>query len=192
MSFLEWTLLHLDFSGRRLTCFPLAVTQLKVLECLNAERNDFAELPVAITALSRLRELRLGRVLSLDDPMQLREERALDVRALGDLSGFPALCELAFGFCEVTMCQSMLGAAQHTSLASLSFWLAYPAPECALMVLNLRQALRGLRRGSVLSFTEGNVRTGGPAESAVLSLLRTHSALQPFYKFKTALEACGM
>lgn len=90
------------------------------------------------------------------------------------------------------MCQSMLGAVRHTSLASLTFWLAYPAPECALMFLNLRQALRVLRRGSVLSFTEGSVRTGGPADSAVLLLLRSHSTLQPFYKFKTALEACGM
>ena len=49
-----------------------------------------------------------------------------------------------------------------------------------------------LRRGSVLSFTEGNVDTGGAADSAALLLLRSQSTLQPFYKFKTALEACGM
>ena len=136
-----------NINGRRLTCFPPALTQLVAFECLNAERKDFAEVPVAITALSRLTELRLGRVLVFDEPMQLHDKRPLDARALGDLSGFPALCELTFSFCEVTVCQSLLGAAQHISVASLTFFLAYFAPECALMLLNLRQALSGTEAG---------------------------------------------
>ena len=35
------------------------------------------------------------------DPYQLHDKRSLDVRALGDLSGFTALCKLTFVSCEV-------------------------------------------------------------------------------------------
>ena len=50
------------------------------------------------------------------------------------------------------MCTSVLGAARHASLASLSFSTAYPAPACALAVLQLGQELKQAGRGSVLSF----------------------------------------
>ena len=146
------TLLHLDCSGQGLTQFPLALTQLVALNCLKADWNEFSELPAAITALSRLTELRLGRDPNWKDPLQLHGKRPLDVRALGDLSGFPALRELEFGYCEVRMCDSMLGAVRHASLASITFRVAHPAPDCAPMVLQLRQTLRGLRRSSVLEF----------------------------------------
>ena len=85
-----------------------------------------------------------------EDLLQLRDKRHLDVRALGDLSGFPALCKLIFCICEVMMCTSMLGAVRHANLASLTFYFAHPAPECALMVLQLRQMLKGLGRGNML------------------------------------------
>ena len=70
--------------------------------------NEFAELPDGITALSRLTHLRLGRRTSYQDPLQLRG----NARALGDLSAFPALCRLGFEFCEVMLCESLVGAAQ--------------------------------------------------------------------------------
>ena len=172
MGSLSLTLLHLDVSGHGLTHFPLALTQLAALECLRAEANEFAELPAAIAALSRLTELALGRALSDEDPLQLHEKRPLDARALGDLSGSPALCKLSFESCEVMLSEALLGAVRHASLASVTFSSAHPAPECALVLLQLSQALRRLRRGSVLRFvaneggawslTRCGMRRGGP------------------------------
>ena len=151
MGSLSVTLLHLDISGNEVNPFPLALTQLVALEHLVAHKNGFAELPAGITALSRLKELILGRVFVYDeDPLQLLEKRPLDVRALEDLSGFPALCKLSFDHCEVILCRSVLGAARHASLTSLCFCIAHPAPECAPAVLHLSQELWRLRRGSVL------------------------------------------
>ena len=129
MGSLRSTLHHLDVSGLRLAQFPIALTQLVKLEYLNARENVFAELPAGITALSRLTELVLGRLLLCSDPLQLQTTRPLDARALGDLSHFPALRELTFDFCEVMLCRSVLGAAQHASLGSLVFCVAHPAPE---------------------------------------------------------------
>ena len=93
----------LDFRGLELTQFPHALTQLTALECLVASKNDFAEVPAAITALSGLTVLRLGRLVPPGDLLQLHETRPLDARALGDLSGFPALRELSFECCEVML-----------------------------------------------------------------------------------------
>ena len=151
MGLLSSSLLHFNITGLGLMHIPLAVTLLRALQHLNASMNEFAELPGAITALSGLKELRLGRVNSYKDPLQLHGVRRLDVRALGDVSGFPALHELTFNFCEVVLCHSMLGAVQHACLTTLCFRIAHPAPECTLMVLQLSQALRRTGRGSVVS-----------------------------------------
>ena len=140
-------LLHVNFSGHGLTEFPLALTQLVALKCLWASGNEFAGLPAGITALARLTWLRLGCGMP---PARLPVKR-LDVRALGDLSGFPALCELDFSFCEVLFCESLLSAEQPPSLTTLSFGSAHPASECALMVLQLGHALKRLGRGNVLT-----------------------------------------
>ena len=56
------TLLQLDISGLRLAHFPVALTQLVALKCLDASGNEFAELPAGVTALSRLMEVTLGRI----------------------------------------------------------------------------------------------------------------------------------
>ena len=88
MSALSSTLHHLDISGLRLAQFPLALTQLVAL--LNAKVNAFTQLPAGITALSRLTELALGRLISSEDPLQLQRKRPFDARALGDVSSFPA------------------------------------------------------------------------------------------------------
>ena len=182
MGLLSSALLYLDISGQRFTQFPLALTQLVALECLNALRNHFVELPAAIAALSRLTQLMLGRVPNWKDPLQLLAKRPLDARALGSLSGFPALRKLTFEYCEVRMCKSMLGAARHASLVSLIFRMAHPAPECALMVLRLSQALKGMRRGSVLTFVL-------PEECPALQSAQGRAPLQ---RFMGALEACGL
>lgn len=106
----------------------------------------------------------------------------LDARALGDLSGFPALRELAFEYCEVMLCESMLGATRHARLAAFRFCMAYPAPECTLMVLQLRRALKLMGRGGVLQFLGW----------ANLQPSLEDVARSPWHNFLTAMKACGL
>ena len=154
MGTLRSSLLHLRCRDIQLPQFPLALTQLVALEHLDASWNEFAMAPAGITALSRLTELVLGRRFEGNDMLQQHEQRPLDVRALGDLSAFPALCRLELTFCKVMLCESMLGAVRHTSLASIAFIGTHPAPESAPVFLQLSQALRQVGRGSVLSFDD--------------------------------------
>ena len=108
--------------------------------------------------------------------------------ALGDLSSFPAMCKLKFCFCEVVLCMSLpAGIVQHTSLASMCFCDAHPAPECALMVLQLSQALRQVGRGSVLKLANG-----AESERWADRALQSAEPLPPFHKFKAALELCAL
>ena len=188
MSPLSSTLLYLDFSGHGLAQFPPELMQLTALKCLRALENEFDELPAAVTTLSRLTELTLGRCISHDDPYQLHEKRPLDVRALGDLSGFPALCKLTFQFCEVRMCESLPCAERPASLSSLSFHFAHPAPSCALKVLQLGQAFALLRRGSVHVSTDKDAGMKAFLEDALQDAQRR----APFQRFRAALEACGL
>lgn len=121
-----------------------------------------------------------------NDLLRPHEKPLLDARALGDLSAFPALRVLSFAYCEVLMCMSMLGAVRHASLVSLIFRGAYPAPGCALTLLQLSQTLRGLGRGTVFKL-EGNSDV-----HMLQSACWNSGALPPCYKFKVAMEACGM
>ena len=184
MGTLRSTLAHLDFSNHRLGEFPFALMPLIALKHLNASGNEFEKLPAAITGLSKLTELVLGRAVVYNDPFQLRWTRPLDVRALGDLSGFPALCKLTLDSCEVMMGESVLGAAQHASLASLCFSAAHPAPECAPAVLQLSQALMHLGRGSVLKLVDMNQERYAYGWRAVHAQGQT-----PFARFKAAMPA---
>ena len=174
--------MDLDLSRLGLTHFLHALTQLTALKCLDASGNNFAQLPAGITALSRLTVLTLGRRASPNDMLQLHEKRPLNVVALGDLSGFPALRELTLTFCEVVLCMSLpCGAVQHTCLALIYFYNAHPAPECALMVLLLSRALKRTGRGSVVCRVL-NFPVNNPLELA--------QERAPCYKFMAALEAC--
>ena len=85
------------------------------------------------------------------------------------------------------MCTSLLGAVWHASLASISFLVSHPAPECMLMTLQLVQALRQQRRGSVLSFADCGC--GGLQAERVF---QSAQALSPLHKFQVLLQACGM
>ena len=184
MASLSLTLLHLSFRGAGLTQFPLA---LVALEHMDAYDNAFAVLPAAITALSRLTELVLGRGCYTGDMLQQNERRPLDVRTMGDLSAFPALCRLS-SYREVVLCHSMLGAVRHTSLTSITCIVSHPAPECTSMVLQLSQELRRLGRGSVLSFR--NYTSG--MHAGIEHAFQGAHALPPLYKFLVALQAYGM
>ena len=146
MGALRGSLLRLQISFLGLPRFPLALTQLVALESLDATDNHFAKLPRGITALSRLTELRLGRFRGHSNPLQL----PLDVRALGDLSGFPALRKLTLKDCQAMLCPSLMSAVWHASLAKLCFYTATPGLECAPVVLRLSRELRRLGRGSVI------------------------------------------
>ena len=190
MGLLSTTLRHLDCCGQGLAKFPTALTQLVALECLVAERNDFTELPAAITALSRLTELTLGRVMAKTDPLQVHGKRPLDVRALGDLSGFPALRTLSFACCEVTLCPSLAGALRHARLSSLLFCLAHPAPLCVPDVLRLSQALRRQGRGRVMEFV--HMPKSAWEEGLVADAVQSTQALPPFHSFVAILDACGL
>ena len=185
MGLLSSSLSHLDISGLRVNSFPCALTQLVALEWLQAHENEFAMLNAGITALSRLTELTLGRSHLKKDPLQLCDKRPLDVRALGDLSGFPALRKLIYSFCEVVLCPSMPGAVQHASLTTLWFCHASPAPECAPVVLQLSQALRRSGRGGVLRAIV--TETWGPVRDA----LQKAKGQVPCQEFKAKLEACA-
>ena len=147
MGALRSSLLHLCCSGSQLTQFPLALTQLVALEHLDASKNEFAVVHAGITALSRLTELVLGKSLCH------KQETAggpLDVRALGDLSAFPALCKLYVQDCKVALSASVLGVTRHASLTKFDLQTATFALESALLVRELSEALERLGRGSVL------------------------------------------
>ena len=184
MGALSTSLKHLCFSTNKHTHFPMAMMQLVALEHLDASESGFVELPAAITALSRLTELALGRAEAHSDPFQLHWNRPLDVRALGDLSAFPALCKLTLDCREVMMCKSVLGAARHASLTSLCFSAAHPAPECAPVVLQLSLALMHLGRGSVLKLVDMTRERYGFDWVAVHAQGQT-----PFAMFKAAMQA---
>ena len=121
------------------------------------------------------------------DPLQLHWKLPLDARALGDLSAFPALCGLTFECCEVSLCESMVGAVRHAAFTSLSICFAHPAPQCTPMVLQLSQALGRLRRGSVLKLVELEMAWNDYDYEDALRNTQT-----PFHKFKVASEACGL
>ena len=186
---LRSTLLHLDISGNLGTRFPLSLTQLVALEHLNTRKNGFAKLPAGITALSRLTELVLGRILVYDEHPQLHGKRVLDARALGDLSRFPRLRSLTFESCKVMLHRSVLGAAQHASLTSLCFDEAHPALKCAPAVLQLSQELWRLGRGSVLKCLCSLRYSQGGLQAA-----QRHAPCQKFTADLEAgrLEACGL
>ena len=118
---------------------------------------------------------------------QLHAKRPLDVCVLGDLSNFPALSKLAYGCCEVAMCDSMLGAARHASLTSLTFSSAHPAPDSTLMVLQLLKELKKLQRGSVVRF-ENAKRSSSSDEN----LLQDAQGQAPLQLFMAAVKACGL
>ena len=177
MGLLSSSLLQLNVSGLLSSHFPLALTQFVALECLDASYNSFAELPFGITALSKLTTLRLGR-----GPVVPLRAPPLDVRALGDLSDFPALRNLDFQSCQVMLCLSLLGAKRHASLATLCFSTAYPAPECMLIVLLLSRELRRLGRGGVVRCGRGHIHCD-------LLGLEGRAACQ---KFEADLDACGL
>ena len=111
------------------------------------------------------------------------------MRALGDLSGFPALCTLSFDSCKAVLCKSMQGASRHARLTSLSFRLAHPAPECEPAVLQLSQALRRLGRGSVLKLVS---EAHGLPNYWLQTGLQSAQGRAPFQAFRAAVEAGGL
>ena len=175
-------LLRLSFRNHDVTEFPPALTQLVALQWLCADMNEFTKLPTAMTALSRLTKLDLGRVMSEEDPLQLHVKRPLDVRALGDLSALPALRELSFSFCELMFCESLPSAVHHASLMNIYFRVAHPAPECTPKVIWLSKERKNLKRGSVLRFVSMD------RDFWITCMLQEAQGRSPYQKFMAAVK----
>ena len=124
--------------------------------------------------------------------MQLQAKRPRDARARGDLSRFPALRKLTFDFCEVMLCRSVLGAAQHASLANLVLCIAHPAPESAPAVVQLSRELWRQKRGSVLKAMMERPCVGDrPFDEIFYALLDAHGRA-PCQRFEADLEECRL
>ena len=190
---LRSTLQHLGFSGQGLAQFPLAITQLVALKCLNAEHNEFAVLPAGILALSRLTELTVGRIECGYDPLQGYKTGPLDARLLSDLSAFPALCTLTFESCEVLVCDTIPGAARHPCLVDLCFRYAHPAPACAPALLRLGQEAKKLgRRGSFGRFLSFIHFSDSDIDYLFEPAPQGMQVLWPWQDFEDALDALGL
>ncbi len=81
------SMFDLTLSGHSLRAFPPGILAMSRLGMLDLSCSHFERLPEGVSALTGLRELRLGR-----HPLQwLAIGGALDARALGSLAGFPWL-----------------------------------------------------------------------------------------------------
>jgi len=114
-----------DFTlaGHGLPAFPACVPTMIRLRCLDLRGNCFEQLPSAVSVLTALESLYLGR-LSRHGEIG----GALDVCALGNLAGFPNLFSLWFHNCSLLFCPSFEAAAAHPCLQELELTTAYPAP----------------------------------------------------------------
>ena len=81
-------------------------------------------------------------------------------------------------------CEPLLNAVQHSSLTSLLLGSAGPAPKCALMVLQLSQALKQMERGNMLEFVYKD-------QWADLGVQDVHGQAA-FNRFQAALQGCGL
>ena len=79
----------------------------------------------------------------------------LDVRALGDLSGFPALCRLYIAFCEVRLCESVVGAVGHARLKRLHFHMRILRPSAPQRFCSSFRRLSGTGEAAHSSFKAG-------------------------------------
>ena len=100
----------------------------------------------------------------------------------------PGAVQAELWLCEVMLCESLLGAVRHASLASLSFFYAHPAPRCRAVVVQLGQGLRRVNRGSVLTVRNSFNWESRWSERSLVGVPRR----APIYKFKAALEAAGL
>ncbi len=167
------SLTHLTLSGHNLGVCPPGVLAAVHLAHLDLSHCCFEQLPVGMSALSALTELRLGRHAA----GRLLIGGTLDARALGSLAGFPKLRSLSFANSSVLFCSDFQAAAAHPRLERLQLRAAYPesGPPCAAF-LGFVHALLQRGRAGVLCLVASLVRGAGRRSS---------------HNFRAALEAVG-
>ncbi len=160
-------------AGHQLRDWPACVLAATRLTYLNLGGNCFEELPDAVSVLTALETLRLGRHSPGPDVVG----GSLDARALGNLAGFPALRSLSFDNCSMQFCPSFQAAAAHPCLESLQLCTSYPAcgPSCGAF-LGFVVALLQQGRARVLRLRNSVVQGAGQHDGQ---------------KFRGALQAVG-
>ena len=136
--------------GHQLRYWPACVQSMRRLTDLDMRDNSFEELPEAVSVLTALETLCLGRHCS--SPVEVGG--TLDARALGNLAGFPNLRSLEFNNCCVQFCPSFQAAAAHPCLKKLELDTSHPAPgPSRAAFLGFVAALLQQGRAGVLKLT---------------------------------------
>ena len=152
------SLTKICLTGYKLQCWPSCVLAMTSLTCLDLRHNCFEQLPDAMSVLTCLKELSLGRHST--GPGEVGG--ALDARALGNLAGFPALRSLEFCHCSVQFCPSFQAAAAHPCLKELELVNSYPAcgPSCVAFLIFVAALLQQGRAG-VLCLRDNELQGAG-------------------------------
>ena len=151
-------LTDVTLNNHQLRDWPACVLGMTNLTHLDQRNNCFEELPDAVSTLTALQMLYLGRRFTESDEIG----GALDARALGNLAGFPALGSLEFDHCSVQFCPSFQAAAAHPCLKELELVASYPAcgSSCGAF-LGFVHALLQQGRAGVLQVHESVVQGAG-------------------------------
>ena len=158
----------------RLPAFPACVLAATGLTHLDLRGNCFEHLPDAVSALTALKTLYLGRHSpGVDDEIG----GALDARALGTLAGFPSLRSLAFGYCSVLLCPDFQAAAGHPRLEDLELATSYPAP--------------GSSCGAFLAFVHALLQQGRAGVLRLRDIVVEGAGQHDCRRFRGALQAVG-
>ena len=168
------SLSSLSLAGQNLLVFPPGILAATRLTSLDLSQCCFEQLPVGVSALIALTELRLGRHAAVD----LEVGGRLDARALGSLAGFPKLRALSFANCCVLFDPSFQAAAAHPCLTRLQLQTSYPGlgASCgAVLAFVITLLLQG--RPGVLRLLDGAVGGAGRRDS---------------HRFRAALKAVGV
>jgi len=169
------SLTHLTLSGHNLAVFPPGILAAVRLAHLDLSLCCFEQLPVGVSALTALTELRLGRHAAGG----LEVGGRLDARALGSLACLPKLRILSFANCSVLFASDFQAAAAHPRLERLELETSYPAlgPSCM----------------AFLGFVYDLLQQGRPdvLELIFAAVQGVGAGRRESHRFRAALEAVG-
>jgi len=169
------SLTHLTLSGHNLAVFPPGILAAVRLAHLDLSLCCFEQLPVGVSALTALTELRLGRHAAGG----LLIGGRLDARPLGNLACLPKLRILSFANCSVLFASDFQAAAAHSRLERLELETSYPAlgPSCM----------------AFLGFVYDLLQQGRPdvLELIFAAVQGVGAGRRESHRFRAALEAVG-
>lgn len=149
-------------SGVNLSAFPAGILAMSRLVRLNLAYCCFKQLPEAVSVLTALTALDLGRHSA--DGMQIGG--VLDAQALGSVAGFPHLRGLWFHRCSVLFSPSIQAAAEHPRLVFLRLTTPYNASGLSCKaLLGFAHVLLQQGRPDVLDLQASQVEGAGYQES---------------------------